>query len=181
MEQLAITKLIFSLLFIFSTVAYSKVTYVDHALGQFAGETGLFSVGLGKTITSKYKLGFMYGVVPTEVSKGPIIETVAFRQTYDIHYWDIMTFYLGLNVYHVLGLRYQTSKYGISPDGYYPIGSIRGLLNLGVSIDVNQRKQREYYFETGINDVWITNYINNIGTMNPIKHFSMALGVKQSF
>lgn len=139
------------------------------------------SVGLGKKITPRYVLSFFYGVVPAEVSKGPVIETIAFKQSYRFYQWDRIDFYGGVSIYHVLGLKYQTSTYGLSPDNYYPIGSIRGLIFLGSSIITNSREKISLYFESGINDVWITNYINNIGTLNPTHYISMALGVKKDF
>ena len=45
--------------------------------------------------------------VPKEFFKTEMIETVTLRQTYRFYDWDRMEFYGGLNIYHVLGLRYD--------------------------------------------------------------------------
>ena len=159
----------------------SAVTYVDHANFQFAGEVGLFAAGLGKHLTPNYTFGMMYGFVPAEVSKGPLIETVTIRQTYRFASWDRMDFYAGLNIFHVLGIKYQTSRHGESPDSYYPIGSIRGLLYLGTELNITRDKLVSMYFEAGINDIWIVNWLANGSEVNPSDHVSLALGLKRDF
>lgn len=156
------------------------VTYVDHFTSQFAGEVGLISMGLGKDF-KRYSIGGMYGVVPTEVSGGPMIETITLRQTYDFYHWERLTFYGGLNIFHVLGIQYRTEDYGDVPDSYYPIGSIRGLLNLGIATAFNKQETRIIYFEGGLNDIAIVNYINNSSVVNLGDEVSLGLGFKQRF
>jgi hypothetical protein len=147
---------------------------------QFAGEIGFASVGLGKTY-NRYSLTGMYGIVPHELSGGGVIETIAVRQTYLLTEWNRLSFYGGLNVFHVLGLTYQSEKFKESPKGYYPIGSIRGLLNLGISLNLEKDGSKSFYFESGLNDLWITNSIVNNRSINPLDHASLAIGLKQRF
>lgn len=154
------------------------VTYVNYFLTQLAGEVGFVSLGLGKDF-KKYSIAGMYGVVPAEVAGDHSIETVTMRQTYTFFQGNRLSFHGGLNIFHVLGLSYQTTKFRDSPKAYYPIGSIRGLLNLGLTL--RMRKERSFYFESGMNDIWITNWITNSSVVDPVDHLSLALGFKQSF
>jgi hypothetical protein len=159
------------------------VTYIDHFVSQFAGEIGLVSAGLGKDF-SRYSISGLYGIVPSEYSggaDGPLIETFAVRQTYRFYEWERMDFHVGLNVFHVLSLRYESAKFKNSPPGYYPIGSVRGLLNLGTSINLNKINTRSFYVEGGLNDIWIVNWLNNYNTINPSDHISIAAGYKFKF
>ncbi|MBA2405095.1 MAG: hypothetical protein H0V66_10025 [Bdellovibrionales bacterium] len=156
------------------------VTYVDQGLLQFAGEIGLMSVGLEKNF-NRYSLGGLYGVVPAEVAGGPLIETFTLRQTYQFGHWKRFDFYSGLNIFHVLGLDYQTSKFKDAPQGYYPIGSIRAILNLGLNIAITKNEERSFYFEAGMNDLWITNSIASSEEVNPTDFFSLGMGFKHRF
>lgn len=154
------------------------VTYVNHFLGQYAGEIGLLSVGLGKDF-ERYSLSGLYGLVPPDLSGADSIETVAIRQTYRFWDWQRFTFYGGLNIFHVLGLQYQSTKFRDAPEGYYSIGSIRALLNLGAGVQL--RENWNFYFEAGMNDIWITNFVSNSDVVNPTDHVSLALGLKKTF
>lgn len=138
------------------------------------------SVGLGKNF-SRYSISGMYGIVPSEISGGPLIETVTLRQTYRYDEWDQMDFYLGLNIFHVLGLNYQTTKFRDAPKSYYPIGSIRALLNLGLAINMGKDKKNAFYLEAGLNDIWITNFLTNSREVNPYDHGSLGMGFKFGF
>ncbi len=156
---------------------------MDHFISQFAGEIGLVSAGLGKDF-SRYSISGLYGIVPPEHSEGangPLIETITLRQAYRFYEWKRMDFHLGLNVFHVLSLRYESVKFKDSPRGYYPIGSVRGLLNLGISLNLNKTNTRAFYFEGGLNDLWIVNWMNNYNTVNPSDQVSIAAGYKYHF
>ncbi len=159
--------------------AYS-VTYINHFVSQFAGEIGAVSLGLGKDF-KRYSLSGMYGLVPPEMSQGPLIETVALRQTYMFYSWDKIDFYGGLNAFHVLSLQYQSTKFRDAPSDYYSIGSIRALLYGGVAIHMRPQTMRSFYFEAGLNDIWITNWISNSDSIDPSNHVSLAVGFKQRF
>lgn len=156
------------------------LTYVDHGLLQIAGEIGTLSAGLEKNFT-RYSLGGLYGVVPSEVSGGPVIETVTLRQTYRFYEWERVHFYTGLNLFHVLGLSYQSDKLRDAPDRYYPIGGVRALLNLGTEFRVNSLELASFYFEAGMNDIWIVNALTNGKEVNPGDHVSLGLGLKHKF
>lgn len=156
------------------------MTYINHFTSQFAGEVGVVSLGLGKEF-KRYSIGGMYGFVPAEVSGTSAIETITLRQTYEYFHWKKLSFHTGLNIFHVLGVKYETSSYGESPDKYYPIGSVRGLLNLGVSAAFDKKEASIVYFEMGLNDIAITNYIANSDVINPINELSLAMGFKKRF
>lgn len=162
-----------------SVGVHGKVSYVSHGNVQFAGEIGLLSLGVGKD-HKRYSIGGMYGIVPAELAGGPVIETFTVRQTYEFYDWKRLSFYGGLNIFHVVGVRYQTSRYGESPKSYYPIGSIRGLLNLGLNY-WNAKAMNALYFEAGLNDIWIVNSLANSQQVNPGDHVSLALGYKVKF
>lgn len=153
---------------------------MNQALLQYAGEIGLASLGVGKEF-SRYSIAGLYGIVPSEMSGGPLIETVTVRQTYSFYDWKRMTFYGGLNIFHVLGISYESSEYGDAPKSYYPIGSIRGLVNLGFALTTNVKETRQFYFEAGLNDIWIVNWLSNNNVVNPGEHVSLGLGIKQRF
>lgn len=159
--------------------AYS-VTYVNHFVSQFAGEIGLLSLGLGKGFR-KYSISGLYGIVPEEYSDGPLIETVTLRQTYLFYDWKRIDFYGGLNIYHVLSLQYQSEKFRDAPSEYYPNGSVRALFYGGMAINMNPTRGRSFYFEAGMNDIWIVNWVSNTESVNPFEHGSLAMGFKQSF
>lgn len=154
------------------------MTYVNHMLIQFAGEVGFLSLGLGRDF-ERYSIDVMYGQVPPEVSGDHTIETVTLRQSYDFFQAERLSFHGGLNIFHVLGLEYQTTKFRDTPKSYYPIGSIRGLVNLGLSLKL--RGQQSFYFEMGLNDIWITNWLTNSSVVNPQDHVSLGLGFKLGF
>jgi hypothetical protein len=156
------------------------VTYIDHANVQYAGELGLFSMGLGRQF-ARYSIGGMYGFVPSGMAGGTHIETIAIRQTYSFFQGNKIGFYGGLNIFHVLSLQYETAKYGDSPERYYPIGSIRGLLNLGSSFGIDRGLKTKIYFEAGLNDLWIVNYLTNRDVINPTNHISLGIGLKHTF
>lgn len=156
------------------------MTYVDHFNFQFAGEVGFLSAGLGKKF-GKYTVGGMYGLVPQGMSGTNNIETVTIRQTYHFYDWKRFNFYGGLNIFHVLGVSYESSRYGKSPKSYYAIGSIRGLLNLGFSFQLDRQESEFFYFEGGMNDMWIENTLANSDTVNPTDHVSLALGYLKRF
>lgn len=170
--------MIFSLLLISSQA--SGVTFVNHFTSQFAGEIGLISFGVGKEF-NRYSIGGMYGIVPTELSGGPLIETVTLRQTIKLLYWRRLSFYFGLNVFHVLGIHYRTNDYGDVPDRYYPLGSIRALLNLGIATALNNRESQFIYFEAGLNDIALINYYNNNEVIDVRNEISLAIGFRQHF
>lgn len=153
---------------------------MDHALTQFAGEVGLISVGLGKDL-GRWSISGMYGVVPSELAGGPFIETVTLRLAYQLGNWKRFSFHLGLNIYHVIGLSYEATEYGEPPKSYYSIGSVRGLLYLGTSYQLDKKERNFIYFEGGLNDIWIVNSLVNKSAINPFEHVSLALGLKHQF
>ena len=123
-----------------SHCAYAK--YFDHMKVQYAGEIGLLSYGLGNNITSNYSLDFFYGYVPAEIA-GKEIQTYAVKNDYSFYktsyFASEFEYYVGLNIFHVIGLRYQTSRFVKYPRNYYRLSSIRALLYLGVSVKYSEK------------------------------------------
>lgn len=156
------------------------MTYVDHGLLQIAGDIGLLSLGLEKNF-SRYSLSGLYGVVPSEVSGGGVIETITLRQTYRFYDWERIGAYVGMNAFHVIGLDYQSDKFRDAPERYYPIGGIRALLNLGANVRIGSRELAAVYFEAGMNDLWIVNSLTSTEEVNPPDHVTLALGMKYAF
>lgn len=161
----------------------TQAHFVDGMRLQYAGETGFLSLGINKLITENYQLSFLYGYTPNTFSE-KVIETIALKQDYFFshnHYRKYhYDFYTGLNIYHVIGIRYQSSRAGESPDNYYPIASIKGLFYLGLEAYEREMPSR-YYFEMGMNDTWILNYIQNSDVLDARDYVSLAIGYKYLF
>lgn len=179
MEGLLIGKFLFSFFFLFSSTAWS-LTYVDNSLIQIAGDIGTISAGLEKKF-SRYSIGGLYGIVPSDVSGGPVIETLTLRQTYLFDEWDRLGFYSGFNIFHVLGLGYQSEKFRDVPDRYYSIGGFRAVFNLGINVAIRSRELSAFYFEMGMNDIWILNSLVNNDQLNVPDHVTMGFGFKYDF
>jgi hypothetical protein len=155
-----------------SQICYAN--YLDFYILQFAGEIGLLSAGVGRTF-ARYEIAVMYGVVPAGISRADTIETIALRQAYFFN----QKIYIGLNVFHLLGLDYQTGSYRDVPQNYYAIGSIRALANLGFQFKTSNKES--IFIESGLSDIWIENSIRNNKTINPINHLSVAIGIRKDF
>lgn len=158
--------------------------YFDALKIQFAGEIGTASLGVTQKIKPWYDLTFMFGLAPRTTSHTKSIETYALKQDF---FWGKANFdglhtrlYTSLNIYHVTGIKHQTSKFRNTPEGYYPINSVRALLALGINLSLPERPQNSYFFEMGMNDLWIVNCINN-KSLNPSDYVSMAIGINYNF
>ena len=171
--------LIFSLLLL-PSISYGK--YLDHMKIQYAGDIGFLSIGIGKDVTSRYSFDFFYGYVPTEIG-GSEIQTYTLKNNYSLIKNSIATYkydiYSGLSLYHVIGLRYQTSRFANFPRNYYRLSSIRAQVYLGGNLEYNKRNS--FYFEAGVNDIWLINYINNKDTLNLNDYIALALGWMKPF
>ncbi len=167
----------FSLYLILTYSSASFAYFIDHLKLQYAGEIGLVSIGMGKQVTPSYSFDFFYGYVPESMDNNEI-ETFAFKNYYDVTSFGAFTkeinFYGGINLYHVIGLKYQTSRLSSYPRSYYRMASIRALLFLG--LNMNHRKNTKFYFESGVNDIWLINYANNAESLNISDYISHAFG-----
>lgn len=177
-EESPIKKFHFSLLFVLLSGKATGVTYINHVLAQLAGDLGTVSAGVGKDF-DRYSISLLYGYVPADVSGADPVETIALRQVYNFWKWERVGFHGGVNFFHVLGLQYQSANFRDTPAGYYALGSFRGLLNLGITMDLRERRQ--FYFEAGLNDIWMTNWVTNRKVVNAGDQVSLGLGFKQSF
>lgn len=173
-------RLFFLSLFLTILPSNSNAYYIDHMKLQFAGELGLLSYGLGKQINPKYNIDFIYGYVPQEIG-GHEIETYAFKNQYIFTFLEykkiIFMPYMGGALYHVVGLKYQTNRSASYPRNYYRFASLRVLLYLGIEV-VKFDSKHSGYFEAGMNDIWIINYMNNNKMIDPKDYVSLALGYK---
>lgn len=152
---------------------------IDHVNAQFAGEIGTMSIGIGKTI-KRYTIGFMYGFEP-ERDEGGVVSTIVLRNTYSfLTFNDYIDFYGGLNVYHAVGNKYKTSQLH-RQKGYYSEASVLALASLGLKARAHKLKGVEFYYEAGINNLWMENYINNTNSVNPFDHVSLSLGLIYHF
>ena len=180
---------IFKILALLTTLSVSNVhsmiksNYVDHAVTQYAGEIGQVAFGLGKKVSENYSFSILYGYVPKDIA-GTEIETYAFKNNYSLFRFErlktLFNFYTGINIYHVIGLKYQTSRHANYPRNYYRMSSIRALIYLGMNASI-VNKQNKVFFESGINDFWIINYLNNSEVLDPKDYVSLALGWKHLF
>lgn len=162
----------------------SSAYMIDHLKFQYAGEIGTYAIGLGKQFSENYSLDLFHGRVPQSVG-GVEIDTYALKSNFSLfrHVLDPVIFYTyyGVNVYHVTGLDYQASRHSSYPDSYYRVGSIRALLFIGEKVRFGEELKNEVYFESGLNDVVIINYLNNSDVINPFDFVSLALGYTYIF
>lgn len=153
--------------------------FIDYLKIQYAGEIGFFSAGLGKNFTENYSLEYFHGYVPEDIG-GHEIETFSLKNNYKLfklERWGYFSdIYIGANVYHVTGLEYQTSRHSSFPEEYYRLGSIRAMFYTGISIGSSKYSQHIGYFESGLNDIVLINYLNNKDVINPADYVSLALG-----
>ena len=172
---------VLSVLIIFSANASSA--YVDRMKVQHAGEIGLVAFGLGKKVSENYSFDILYGYVPKNIA-GSEIETYSFKSDYKLYnleaYSFLHTFYMGMNLYHVIGLKYQTSRLGSYPRNYYRMSSIRFMPYLGYKLHFN-KLVNEIYIESGVNDIWLINYYNNPDEINLADYASLGLGWTRNF
>jgi hypothetical protein len=159
-----------------------QAAYVDRMKVQHAGEIGLLAFGLGKKISKKYQFDILYGYVPKNIA-GTEIETYSFKNDYLMYEYEFLNrlqhLYIGVNIYHVIGLKYQTSRLNSYPRNYYRMSSIRFMPYLGYKILWN--KKSEFFLESGVNDIWLVNYYNNLDEINLADYASLAIGWTKNF
>ena len=164
--------------FIFFVISFSSFAKDSSVNLQFAGEIGKYSIGVGHRWSSWFYQAFHYGVVPKSESITKI-ETYALKNNfsfYDYEYNNFFTdFYFGVTAYYVPGSKYETDDLDSTPNGYYRQSSYRIILALG--FEVVYDSLYAFYFETGVNDVWLINYYNN-DSIEIKDHVSLALGFR---
>lgn len=148
---------------------------------QYAGEIGKYSFGIGKRWNSWLYQGVHYGVVPKEDSISKI-ETYAIKTNFAYFDYSYKEFFLDLYIaiigYYVPGEKYDTKNLKGTPNGYYRQSTYRGILGLGFELTYD--KEYVFYFESGVNDVWLTNKYNN-NSIDLSDHISSALGFRFIF
>lgn len=162
----------------------AKAYFLDYFKAQHAGEIGELALGFGKRFGKVYSLDYLHGLV-REQTGGTTITSIAIKNNFDL--WRIfagrayLDLYAGITVYHVTGLRYQARRINRYPDSYYSIGSIKGLLYLGAKGGLKKNSPHQFYFESGINDLWLVNSVANPETVNPADYVSLAAGYAYLF
>ena len=171
------------ILFIASSLN-AQAYFLDYVKIQHAGEIGTYALGIGKNVSKNYSVDFFHGRVPLDIG-GEEIDTYAVKNNFNLFEltFDPVVFhtYCGIAIYHVTGLDYQSSRHSSYPEDYYRYGSIRGLLYLGEKVRFGKGLKKEFYFEAGLNDIVITNYINNSNVIDPLDYVSLALGFGYKF
>ncbi len=170
------------LLFLLLQSSRAQAYFVDYLKVQYAGEIGFLSIGMGKRFGEIYSLEVFNGYVPKSIG-GSEIEAIAIKNLFDLIDFSLLEknliFYFGVNIYHVTGLDYQSSRHSSYPEQYYRLGSIRGLFSFG--LDLNITADHGVYFESGLNDIILTNYFNNPDDVDVKKYVSHGFGYKYIF
>ncbi len=171
--------LILKLFILFSLSIDSYAYFIDYLKVQHAGEIGYIATGVGRNFTKNYSLEYFHGYVPEDIG-GHKIETFAIKNNYKLfklEKWGYFSdIYIGASIYHVAGLEYQTSRHSSFPEEYYRMGSIRGLFYTGFTLGSSKYSKHISYLESGLNDIVLTNYINNKDVLNPVDFVSLGLG-----
>lgn len=167
------------LIFLLPTFVNAKES--NKIVFQYAGEIGKYSVGFEREITSIYSISAHYGVVPPD-NLNRKIETYTVKNNLKILNLKFKKidykFYFGLGLFHVPGNKYKTHEIEGVEDNYYRQSSLRGLIYLGHEVKLDQRAA--IYLESGINDIWIINSINN-DTIDYKNYVSLGIGFKHRF
>lgn len=168
-----------SLLLLFVQVVFAEAETTYHLKSQYAGEIGYISVGGGAKFKDYISVDVLYGVVPDSMNTEKI-ETIAIKNHYDLTKFELnhtrINPYLGLSVFHVLGKKYKTSQDEKYPNNYYPEASVRGYFFWGLELEPSFSGKNSFYYEMGINDIWLVNYYNNSDVIDIRDHISLGLG-----
>lgn len=148
---------------------------------QYAGDIGKYSAGIGKSLTKNYRISLHYGFVPPNQIQNKI-ETYTFKNSYSLFFYNYQKIdyilYTGVALYHVPGDKYKTQEISSIPDNYYRQSSIRAQLYIGHEFRLEETNS--IYLESGVNDIWIINSINN-DSIDLKDHVSLGLGYKYRF
>ena len=171
-------------LLILIEASLSHAFLVDYLKFQHAGEIGFYAIGAGLDISERYSLEFFYGHVPKEFG-GIVINTFSMKNNINIFSFNLLSIltemFIGLNIYHVAGMNYQVSRKSSFPRNYYGEGSLRGMLYIGMNFKLSNSMRHGIYFESGINDLVLTNYYNNPDIIDPFDYASLGVGYSYDF
>ena len=146
---------------------------------QHAGEIGFYALGLSHNFNSVYSFEIFHGIVPAYMNQRAI-ETASIKNNFNMFVFSKERIsnlvYSGISFYHVKGKRYEPNVSTRAPHNYYRQGSIRGQLYLGISSMISGRNGHGLYFESGVNDIVLINYINNSHYIDIQKYTFLALG-----
>ncbi|MCK5884155.1 MAG: hypothetical protein KAG61_10715 [Bacteriovoracaceae bacterium] len=183
-------------LFLFSLISFLSVSsyasteknegrYLDYAKGQFAGEIGFLSVGVGKKFSDWYQLTGMYGYVPPAIDVDDI-HTIAFKNDFTFYrpHQDI-SIYFDATILIVLGEKYWPALYNknMTPFYYYNSG-VEGILSFGTSYELPKKWGAEHfsiYTEYGVLAQWLYFYVDNYGVVPFFDITTLTFGVNYKF
>jgi hypothetical protein len=148
---------------------------------QYAGDIGKYSLGYGKQVNKIYSFSLHYGLAPANDIQNKI-ETYTFKNNLNLFSTQGKLFqyslYTGLGLFHIPGNKYKTHEQDGVSDNYYRQSSIRGLAYIGHELQYG--KKASIYLESGMNDIWIINSINN-DSIDYRDHVSLGIGFKYKF
>ncbi len=152
-----------------------------HIIGQYAGDIGKYSFGVGQQITSWYSLSLHYGQVEGNKFHNKI-ETYTLKNNFHLfkynrsHYqYRLLT---GLSLLHIPGRKYETDEVSGASSNYYRQSSYRAIVYL--THEFVYKNLYSMYFESGVNDIWLTNSYNN-DSINIRDHVSLGIGFRYWF
>lgn len=151
----------------------------NHLKMQYAGDIGFVALGFGFEYDRFISLDLLYGVVP-EIVNDEKIETIALKNHYNLFEFTLdgnnLAPYLGLGLFHTLGKKYKTSMDSKYPHNYYREASIRWILFAGLEYTLLSPTKNSFYYEIGINDIWVMNYLKNSEVINLRDYCTLAIG-----
>ncbi|MCE1190142.1 MAG: hypothetical protein LWX56_13505 [Ignavibacteria bacterium] len=158
-----------------------------HFAGQYAGNIGLVSVGVGRSVfNNTLAVGLFYGYLPASIN-GVEVHTIAIKSALIIFSVKISREITGLT-YGGIGAQYAITRNTYIkhpeyyPNGYYSPEAIHLMPFIGAKIRVryhNSEKEQRWvgwYTELGTLDDHIYNVINHRYTFEP-RMLNLAFGV----
>lgn len=151
-------------------------------IAQYAGNLGLFSVGVERKVGERGGAALMAGYTP-ESAGGIEILALGLKSHYRFkplvaNEQATVALYGGVGLFYYLGEQYSTRDY---PRGYYsyPSSSWHLMPYLGIRLTGNEAAHRgvTIYGEVGILDAYLIHYYNNRGYLKPDDVINIAVGM----
>jgi hypothetical protein len=167
--------------------------YPDHAVGQFAGNIGFLSAGVGYSYLGDHvQSDLIYGIAPSSVKGGTV-----HMLTIKTDYWPVQVqlseeytlvpFRIGMGVSYTIGPHFETWWANRYPDDYYWFTtSLRLTPHIGASLSRSIGsgntviKRLEVFAELGTHDLAIASYASN-KDLTLWQITNIGLGVKAIF
>lgn len=158
---------------------------------QFAGNIGLFSIGVGKIFMKNHlQTDLFYGHVPASIG-GRDLNTIALKNSYTFHIHalrapsSLASFYWGGTLLYTDEVDVKTLDddfEGVSDD--YPVNAIHLMPYIGVSLSQlklgkEENNRSAIYFEAGMLDHDVDNYLSkrNYQRMFITEFINLSVGI----